>query len=234
VAAPAHNAYARASISAAQSALQQAQARGLPVEQLAQTWQAKATAVENYTYAYRHYCWPVNSLADLRLAPFHILATEGAVHANKTHAWHMAEIGRISAPPTLFRTDFRTVDLADAASCEATVAWWETMKAAGGEGMVVKPQHFISRGAKGLMQPTLKVRGKEYLRLIYGVEYDSAENLPRLRQRSVRRKRSLALREFALGIEALARFVQRAPLRETHRCVFGVLALESEPVDPRL
>lgn len=97
--------------------------------------------------------------------------------------------------------------------------------------MVVKPHDFVARGAKGLIQPALKVRGKEYLHLIYGMEYDSAENLPRLRQRSVRRKRSQALREFALGVEALERFVQRATLRATHRCDFGVLALESEPVD---
>src|SRR5690242_1752061 len=52
--------------------------------------------------------------------------------------------------------------------------------------------------------------------------------------RSVGAKRSLASREFALGIEALERFVRREPLRRVHECVFGVLALESEPVDPRL
>ncbi|NMB90585.1 MAG: hypothetical protein GYA17_19665, partial [Chloroflexi bacterium] len=55
-----------------------------------------------------------------------------------------------------------------------------------------------------------------------------------LRRRSVTLKRSLALREFALGLEALQRFVDRRPLRSVHECVFGVLALESEPVDPRL
>ena len=47
-------------------------------------------------------------------------------------------------------------------------------------------------------------------------------------------KRSPALREYALGIEALERFVRREPLRRIHECVFGVLALESEPIDPRL
>jgi hypothetical protein len=60
------------------------------------------------------------------------------------------------------------------------------------------------------------------------------ENLARLRSRSLHTKRSLALREFALGIEALERFVRCEPLRRVHECVFGVLALESEPVDPRL
>jgi hypothetical protein len=83
-------------------------------------------------------------------------------------------------------------------------------------------------------EPAVKCRGKEYLRIIYSPDYDSEENLPRLRSRSLGRKRSLALREFALGIEALERFVRREPLRRVHECVFGVLALESEPVDPRL
>jgi PNKP (polynucleotide 5'-kinase/3'-phosphatase) family adenylyltransferase-like protein len=100
--------------------------------------------------------------------------------------------------------------------------------------MVVKPMGFVSRGRRGLVQPGVKCRGREYLRIIYGPEYDASENLGRLRSRSLAAKRSLALREFALGIEGLERFVQREPLRRVHECVFGVMALESEPVDPRL
>ena len=84
------------------------------------------------------------------------------------------------------------------------------------------------------MQPAVKCRGSEYLRIIYGPEYDMTENLERLKNRGLSRKRSLALREFALGIEALARFVNNEPLRRIHESVFGVLALESEDVDPRL
>jgi protein phosphatase len=84
------------------------------------------------------------------------------------------------------------------------------------------------------VQSAVKVRGKEYLRIIYGPEYTVSENLERLRRRGLGRKRSLASREFALGIEALERFVHKEPLRKVHECVFGVLALESEPVDPRL
>lgn len=108
------------------------------------------------------------------------------------------------------------------------------MTAAGGEGMVVKPYDFIARGKRGVMQPAIKCRGPEYLRIIYGPEYSAPQNIARLRKRSVGGKRSLALREFALGVEALQRFVARQPLRRVHECVFGVLALESEPVDPRL
>jgi protein phosphatase len=100
--------------------------------------------------------------------------------------------------------------------------------------MVVKPQSFVARGPKGLVQPGVKCRGKEYLRIIYGPEYSLPDNLDRLRNRGLGLKRSLALRECALGIEALQRFVRREPLRRVHECVAAVLALESEPVDPRL
>src|SRR5207302_10697288 len=114
------------------------------------------------------------------------------------------------------------------------VRWWEDLTARGGEGMVVKPLDFVVRGSRGLVQPAVKCRGTEYLRIIYGPEYSVPENLDRLRSRGLGAKRSLALREFALGVEALERFVRREPLRRVHECVFGVLALESEPVDPRL
>jgi protein phosphatase len=100
--------------------------------------------------------------------------------------------------------------------------------------MVVKPLDFIVKGRRGLAQPAIKCRGREYLRIIYGPEYTAPENLERLRARGLSTKRSLAIREFALGIEALERFVRREPLRRVHECVFGVLAMESEPVDPRL
>jgi protein phosphatase len=116
----------------------------------------------------------------------------------------------------------------------AATAWWEALTGRGGEGMVVKPLGFVARGGRGLLQPAVKCRGPEYLRIIYGPEYDVPENLERLRSRGLSAKRSLALREFALGIEGPERFVRKEPLRRVHECVFGVLALESEPVDPRL
>jgi protein phosphatase len=127
-----------------------------------------------------------------------------------------------------------TVDTTEGESERAGAAWWAELTASGGEGMVVKPLEFVARGRRGLVQPALKTRGREYLRIIYGPEYTEPANLERLRSRGLGRKRSLAIREFALGIEALERFVRGEPLRRVHECVFGVLALESEPVDPRL
>jgi protein phosphatase len=90
---------------------------------------------------------------------------------------------------------------------------------------------FVTAGHR---RPGIKCRGHEYLRIIYGPEYAEPSQLDRLRDRSLGRKRSLAGREFALGVEALERFVRREPLHRVHECVFAVLALESEPVDPRL
>ena len=140
-----------------------------------------------------------------------------------------------AACPTLcMATPYRVATLDDAASCDAVTDWWTQLTADGGEGMVVKPADFIVQGDDGLLQPAIKVRGREYLRIIYGPEYTAARHLERLRRRGTARKRSLALREFALGVEAIERFVAREPLRRVHECVFGVLALESEPVDPRL
>ena len=97
--------------------------------------------------------------------------------------------------------------------------------------MVVKPLAFLPENR---CQPAVKVRGREYLRIIYGPEYTEPENLTRLRSRGLGAKRSLALKEFMLGVEGLERFVAREPLRRVHECAIGVLALESEPVDPRL
>jgi protein phosphatase len=194
----------------------------------------RAIAVEKYVDAYRRYCWPVHSLDDLKLAPFHLLASEGRVHTDRDHVWHMQTLQRLCGSGLLMATSYLTVDVTDPASQEAGVNWWQELTGRGGEGMVVKPLDFIARGSRGLVQPAVKCRGREYLRIIYGPEYALPENLDRLRARGLSTKRSLALREFALGIEALERFVRHEPLRRVHECVFGVLALESEPVDPRL
>ncbi|MGJ5813257.1 polynucleotide kinase-phosphatase [Paludibaculum fermentans] len=201
-----------------------------------EAYERRLRRVRQYRDAYRRYCWPVHSLSDYRLAPFHLLASEGAVHTDKTHRWHMQTLHRLAAadPGFLVATPFLEVDLHDEAAVAAATQWWETLTAQGGEGMVVKPLDYIAKGPKGVLQPAIKCRGREYLRIIYGPEYTAEDQLPRLRARALNGKRSLALRELALGIEALQRFTAREPLRRVHECVFGVLALESEPVDPRL
>lgn len=226
---------ARASLAEAVAALEQAAARGQGAD-LLERYRSRAEATERYVDAYRRYCWDVASVADLKLAPFHLLATEGAVHTHRDHVWHMETLARICAADeeVLLATPYRVVDVTDPASQAEAIRWWEELTDRGGEGMVVKPFDFVVRGRRGLVQPAVKVRGREYLRIIYGPEYAAPENLERLRSRGLSHKRSLALRQFALGVEGLERFIRREPLRRVHECVFGVLALESEPVDPRL
>lgn len=216
--------------------LQQASDRNIDVTTQLTHYQQRAERANQYIAAYRRYCWTVTDIADLKLAPFHILATEGAVHIDKDHRLHMEQIAQIcqSDPALLLPTAYKVIDLTDPSSQAEGAHWWEELTKVGGEGMVVKPMQFIVKGNRGIVQPAVKCRGQEYLQIIYGPEYSAPENLQRLRQRGLSLKRSLAMREFALGVEALERFVAHAPLRRVHECVFGILALESEPVDPRL
>ncbi|MGH7174525.1 MAG: polynucleotide kinase-phosphatase [Gemmataceae bacterium] len=206
------------------------------VEQVMEECRRRQEHVRQFVAAYRQYCWPVASLTDLKLAPFHLLASEGRVHTDKNHIWHMDTLAKVCRedPELLLETSYKLVDVTDPASQAEGVAWWTELTGRGGEGMVVKPLDFIARGKRGLAQPAVKCRGPEYLRIIYGPDYTVEKNLFRLRSRGLGHKRSLALGEFALGIEGLERFVRKEPLRRVHECVFGVLALESEPVDPRL
>ena len=211
-------------------------AREFNVEKLLKKMEARKDSVQKYIESYRQYCWPVEALTDLKLAPFHILATENAVHVDKNHEWHMKIITSVCEKDKdlLLATPFIEIDTTDEESVNKGCKWWESLTGKGGEGMVIKPYDFIAKGKKGLVQPAVKCRGREYLRIIYGPEYATKNNLERLRARNIGTKRSLALREFALGIEALERFTRKEPLRRVHECVFGILALESEPVDPRL
>ncbi len=226
----------RAALAEAVAVLERADGRGGDVAALLSRYRGRQEQAGCYVEAYRRYCWPVESLADLRLAPFHLLASEGKVHTDKDHVWHMETLARIcdADPELLLATPYKVVDVTDPDSEAEGIAWWEGLTRRGGEGMVVKPLDYVARGRRGYTQPALKSRGREYLRIIYGPEYTAPENLERLRSRGLSAKRTLALSEFALGLEGLDRWVRREPLRRVHECVFGVLALESEPVDPRL
>ena len=227
---------AEAALSASVAALAAAAARGADVAGLLAEQHARLERARKYRAAYRRYCWPVRGIDDYRVAPFHLLASEGKAHFDRDHVWHMETLARLAAadPNLLLATPYRVVDLEDEQSCDNVITWWDELTAAGGEGIVVKPFDFVATGPKGLMQPAIKCRGREYLRIIYGPEYTAPEHLERLRTRGLGSKRSLAMREFALGVEAVERFVRGEPLRRIHECVFAVLALESEPVDPRL
>ncbi|WPQ61371.1 polynucleotide kinase-phosphatase [Chitinophaga sancti] len=203
---------------------------------LLRAYRERAVMVDQFATAYRQYCWEVNGMEDYQLAPFHLLATEGNTYFDKDHEWHMEQLAAFAGGEgnPIIATKYRVVELGDDSSLAEAIKWWEGMTNNGGEGMVVKPYNFITMNDKFFVQPAVKVRGREYLRIIYGPEYTLEKNLTRLKERGLSTKRILAQKEFALGVEALERFVAKAPLTKVHQCVFGVLALESEPVDPRL
>jgi protein phosphatase len=241
---------AAASLPAASAVLEQASARTLPgdgvrLDALVDRTRSRSANAAAFTAAYLRYCWPTAELAGVRVAPFQLLASEGAVYHERPHLWHLDVADRLAAAcPELIATTRRiAVRTDDPAAVAAATQWWQELTDAGGEGMVVKPAANLTRGdapvqpapvQPALVQPGLKVRGREYLRIIYGPDYTEPANLAQLRQRAVGHKRSLALREYALGLEALDRVARGEPLWRVHECVFAVLALESEPVDPRL
>ena len=225
-----------AGLAAALDALENATERSIDAGTLPEQYRQRSERIAKYTAAYAGYRWPVGGVEDLRVAPFQLLASENRVHTDRDHLWHMDVAQALSeaAPGFVAVTPYQVVDPTDPEGCLTATTWWEEITAAGIEGMVVKPIAVLPDGADRRMQPALKCRGREYLRMVYGPEYTDPKHLDRLKQRSSRRKKSLALREYALGIEALERFVRRDPLRYIHECVLGVLALESESVDPRL
>ncbi|MFJ2879449.1 polynucleotide kinase-phosphatase [Streptomyces sp. NPDC086796] len=222
----------------ANAALAAAAARGVDIGALADRQRGRAEDATAFTEAYRRYCWSTQGLDGVRFAPFQVLAVRGRSLASVPHDEQLAWLDRLVEhdPTGLLRTTRRLlVDTGDEASVRAAVDWWLELTGQGGEGMVVKPLAALVRDGKGrLVQPGIKVRGREYLRIIYGPEYTRPENLARLRDRFLGHKRSLALREYALGLEALDRLAEGEPLWRVHEAVFAVLALESEPVDPRL
>ena len=225
-----------AALDSARGLLADAARRGVDVEALAARTASRAGHVAAYVDSYRRYCWDIEGADGVEIAPFQILAAEGEVLARRPHRWHLEEIDALvdHEPGVLRRTDRRFVSLSDDASVQQATDWWQALTEGGSEGVVVKPAEPTPTGDGGFVQPGVKCRDREYLRIIYGPEYLEPANLERLRQRSIGRKSSLARREFALGIEALDRFVANEHLARVHECVFGVLALESEPVDPRL
>ena len=222
--------------------LQQTRQRDLPAEEmtklsdLTKRTDQRLNAVQAYREAYQAYCGPSDELGQIQVAPFHLLAAQNQLFLDNTHDWHLAQALKLhQQDPDFFRqTDQITADPADPADRQLVIDWWTNLTSKGGEGMVVKPMEYIPNGNNSNVQPALKVRGPEYLRIIYGPEYNLPGNIERMRRRGLQLKRSLALREFHLGVEGLHRFTQNEPLHRVHQCVFAVLALESEPTDPRL
>lgn len=221
--------------------IEKAKERGIDISTIQNDYTNKYNNAIKYKQSYENYSKKAESIDDYKIAPFHILATENQMHTDKTHIWHMEEIKKICDSQNindksnlLMMTDYKVINLYDDAQIKELVTWWENMTSKGGEGMVIKPLNYITYKIDQLIQPAIKCRGKEYLRIIYGIDYTNVENLNRLKNRAVNRKRRLALNEFILGLESLKRFVERSSISRVHECSFGVLAMESNYIDPRL
>ncbi|MCM3388149.1 polynucleotide kinase-phosphatase [Ureibacillus chungkukjangi] len=182
---------------------------------------------------FQKYCWEINDLNQIQIAPFHILAHSNETFFDKPHTWHMKMNKEFAQMDKLFvKTEFMVIG--DAASEEEVIKWWDEITSDGHEGIVIKPETFIAKSKERLIQPAIKVRGRKYLNIIYGMDYLQPDNLARLKQRNVGKKQKLALKEFSLGVEGIQRLVNGESIERIHECVLGTLAMEADPVDPRL
>ena len=193
----------------------------------------KVEQAETFNEAFQAYCWNIEDMESIRIAPFHVLAHSQETFFHRPHTWHMEMNAAFAEMDSLFMaTEYRVVE--NEASADALIAWWEAMTEDGHEGIVIKPERFVTQVDGKLVQPAIKVRGRKYLHIIYGMDYLEPNQLRRLKKRNVSKKQKLALREFALGVEGITRFVEQDSLERYHECVLATLAMEAEPVDPRL
>lgn len=193
----------------------------------------KVNNAKTFKDVFQKYCWDTDGAKAIQIAPFHVLAHSNETFFDKSHTWHMDMNKEFAVDSSFFvSTKFKVIS--DAASEQEVITWWEEMTAEGHEGIVIKPEFFIATQNGKLVQPAIKVRGRKYLHIIYGMDYLAPANLERLKKRNTGKKQKLALKEFALGIEGIQRFVDRESIERVHECVLATLALESDPVDPRL
>ena len=214
--------------------LQEAERNGWKVNSWLEEFRSKLESAKIFRAVFEKYCWDTQGSEGIKIAAFHILAYSERANFDQPHRWHMEQGRELAQISDLFmETEYKVVN--DEASEKEAIRWWQEITEDGHEGFVVKPETYIARNNKGrLIQPAIKVRGRNYLHIIYGIDYLRPENLARLKQRNVSRKQRHALMEFALGIEGVKRFVDKEPVGRVHECVLATLALETEPVDPRL
>lgn len=196
---------------------------------------SKQNCLKRYNSVYTNYVWDIKDFSSIKIAPFHIF-TNNNLNFNITHKQHLELIDNIIKYDTynIFnKTTLISVDLNDEFQVQHAIKEWETYTEKGQEGFVVKPEKFLTFDSDNRpIQPAIKVRGRDYLYLIYGTEY--TRELDKLRKRPVKRKRATAIREYMLGLQGLLMFQQTGNIYETHRYVTAVLSIDSEPLDIRL
>ncbi|WKA56678.1 metallophosphoesterase [Planococcus shixiaomingii] len=196
-------------------------------------YEQKLENAHTFRDVFQKYCWEVDGVESIQIAPFHVLAHSEETFFDKPHTWHMAMNREFAEGSELFvATEFKVIR--DEASEQEVIDWWRQMTEEGHEGIVIKPESYVARNRGKLLQPAIKVRGSKYLSIIYGMDYLEPENLCCLKNRNTGKKQKMALKEFALGLEGISRFQNGESIERVHECVLATLALESDPVDPRL
>jgi len=175
--------------------LELSKANGWKVESWIEEYKGKLENAQVFREVFQKYCWDTRGVEGIKIAPFHVLAHQGRTYFDQTHRWHMEQNKELSKlSDLLIETEYKVVN--DEKSEEEATLWWEEMTKDGHEGFVVKPERFIAWNEKGrLVQPAIKVRGRKYLHIIYGMDYLQPENLVRLKQLNVKRKQRHALME---------------------------------------
>jgi len=193
----------------------------------------KLQNAHTFKEVFQKYCWEIKDVNSIQIAPFHVLAHSNQTFFDQPHTWHMDMNQQFASQSSLFvKTEFKIIT--DEASENEVIKWWKEITSEGHEGIVIKPEFYIAKSKGKLLQPAIKVRGRKYLNIIYGMDYLLPENLARLKNRNTGKKQKLALKEFALGVEGINRYVNEESIERVHECVLATLAMESDPVDPRL
>jgi predicted kinase len=122
---------------------------------LVERYRQRLEAANRYVDSYRRYCWQVESVNDLKLAPFHLLATEGQVHVQRDHLWHMQKLAELcrAGDGLLLATPYKQVDVTNTESVEQATRWWEDLTSRGGEGIVLKPLECWGRFKRAAVLP---------------------------------------------------------------------------------
>ena len=193
--------------------------------------------IEKYKEQLENYCWDTN-ITNIKIAPFHLLAHEKKTFFDKPHEWHLNhfnEIIDLKENDLFIKTPYVIVNLDSEDSKKKAIDFWLDITSKGYEGVMFKSETFVEKNADGkTILPMMKVRGKDYLRIIYGINYNDKKYLDKLRYRNVSKKRFLHYTEMSLSIESIKLFSNGEPFNKWHDYIFASICLGNMATDHRL
>lgn len=193
--------------------------------------------IYRYEEQLENYCWDTD-ITNIKIAPFHVLAHKNKTFFDKKHEWHLNhfnELINMKENDLFVETPYIIVDLESEESMSKAIKFWLDVTTKGYEGVMFKTETFIETNDNGdTILPMMKVRGKDYLRIIYGINYDDKKYLDKLKNRSVSKKRFLHYKQTALAIESVKLFANGESLEKWHDYVFAGICLGNMVTDHRL